>query len=244
MSSLAKGMNQSAISNQNADNMIERLTTAGQRRVTAEARDFARTFLVPLMQCIVRYGIKYDETTDQMESGGKVIPIVPSQWQDDMHDMEIAVALTPDEAQSMAQKMVMLHQLKDQDEQVGPMYGPEQRHAFYDTLYELIGVEDATPYLLPPQSPQYQQAVQQKEEDAKKAEQMAMMQAQQQGQLTETQMEAISQQVQQGWARINTDSLDTTHDNLLDDKKFGHTVFKDNAELALEAEQKRAVSVG
>jgi predicted neutral ceramidase superfamily lipid hydrolase len=37
--------------------------------------------------------------------------------------------------------------------------------------------------------------------------------------------------------------LDTTHDNELDDDKFEHEVLKDRAEIMLEAQQQRAVSI-
>jgi hypothetical protein len=248
MSSLAKGMNSSVLDNQNADNMVERLTNAGTRRVTAEARDFAKTFLIPLMQHIVKLGMDNDQSQDQMEAGGKVIPIAPSQWQDDASEMDIAVALTPDEAQTMARQMIMIHQLKSQDEGIGPMYGPEQRHAFYDTVYELMGIDDATPYIMNPQSQQYQQMMQQQQQQAQQQQQHQM---QMQMDVQDTQLESLNQQVQQGWAALNNKIMDTAHDNMLDDKKqewqqyidFENLELKEE-ELELEEEQQRGVSIG
>jgi hypothetical protein len=244
MSSLAKGMNSDVIKNQNADSMVERLTNAGTRRVTAAARDFAKTFLIPLMQHVVKVGMENDKSQDQMESGGKIIPIVPSQWQDDENEMDTAVALTPDEAQIMAKQMIMLHQLKSQDEGIGPMYGPEQRHAFYDAVYEMIGIEDATPYIMSPQSPQYQQAMQSQAEQAKMQHAMAM-------QVQNTQLESLNQQVQQGWAALNNKIMDTVHDNDLDDQKQKWQQYVDfeklqldQEELEIEEEQQRGVSIG
>jgi len=244
MSSLAKGMNSDVIKNQNADSMVERLTNAGTRRVTAAARDFAKTFLIPVMQHIVKLAMENDKSQDQMESGGKIIPIIPSQWQDDANEMEIAVALTPDEAQVMAKQMIMLHQLKSQDEGIGPMYGPEQRHAFYDAVYEMIGIEDATPYIMNPQSQEYQQAMSQQAEQAKMQHDMAM-------QVQDTQLESLNQQVQQGWAALNNKVMDTVHDNALDDKKQEWQQYMDfenlqlaEEELEIEEDQERGVSIG
>ena len=248
MSSLAKGMNSDVLRNQNADNMVERLTNAGTRRVTAEARDFAKTFLIPLMQHIVKIGMENDKSQDQMESGGKIIPIAPSQWQDDASEMDIAVALTPDEAQIMAKQMIMLHQLKSQDEGIGPMYGPEQRHAFYDAVYEMIGIEDATPYIMNPQSQEYQQMMQAQQQQA---QQQAQHQMQMQMQAQETQLESLNQQVQQGWAALNNKVMDTVHDNALDDKKQEWQQYMDfenlqlaEEELEIEEDQERGVSIG
>jgi len=96
ISGLSKGMNTDALKYQNADNMIERLTTAGQRRVTSAARDFANTFLIPISQYIVHLGMINDQGQSQMEVGGEMVPIVPSQWQDEDLNMDVAVALTPE----------------------------------------------------------------------------------------------------------------------------------------------------
>jgi hypothetical protein len=248
MSSLAKGMNSNVLSSQNADSMVERLTNAGTRRVTAEARDFAKTFLIPLMQHIVKLAMENDNSQDQMEAGGKVIPIVPSQWQEDANDMDIAVALTPDEAQSMAKNMVLLHQIKSADEGIGAMYGPEQRHAFYDAVYELMGIDDATPYIMNPNSPQYQQIMQEQQQQVQQQQQHQM---QMQMDVQDTQLESLSQQVQQGWAALNSKVMDTVHDNDLDDQKQKWQQYIDfenlqlsQEELELEEEQKRGVSIG
>ena len=237
VSSLAKGMNSDVIKNQNADSMVERLTNAGTRRVMAAARDFAKTFLVPLMQGIVTLGMKHDQTQDQMESGGRIVPIIPQQWQDDIHDMDIAVALTPDEAQSMAQKMILMHNLKSQDPAIGAMYGPEQRHAFYDSVYELMGVKDSTPYLLPPESPEYQQAMQQNAQQAQQAQMMAQQQQQ-------FQMMMMQREQQRRDDELANKILDTTHDNELDDEKFQWDRYTDQAEIQIERSQDRQASIG
>ena len=73
MSGLAKGMNDGAVNNQNASDMIDKLTTAGRRRVTMSARDFARTFLVPISQHIVKLAMQNDQTQDAIEIGGQMI---------------------------------------------------------------------------------------------------------------------------------------------------------------------------
>ena len=119
-----------------------------------------------------------------------------------------------------------------------------QRHAFYDTVYELMGIDDATPYLMSPQSPEYQQAMQQQSQQAQMAQQQAQM-------VQETQLESLNQQVQQGWAALNNKIMDTAHDNQLDDQKHEWQKYVDfenlqiqEEELEIEEEQKRGVSIG
>ena len=250
VSSLAKGMNQAAVSSQNADDMIARLTNAGQRRVAMAARDFANTFLIPLMQGIVKLAIKRDESVDQMESGGRVIPIAPSQWDEDEIGMELDVALTPDEAAEMSRKLLIMHNLQKEDEDMKALYGAKQKHAMFDTIYELMGIKDSTPFLGTPESPEYQQFMQKQEQDQAQMKQIAMMQAERQDQLAETQIESISQQVQIGWANLNNNIMDTAHDNTLDDDKFDWQQYMDRSdnffkeeELKLEEEQERGVSL-
>ena len=244
VSGLARGMNSAAVTNQNADNMIERLTNAGTRRVTAAARDFAKTFLVPLMQHIVILGMEHDKSQEQMEAAGQIIPIAPSQWQDDANDMEVAVALTPDEAQVMSQKLLLMHQVQSQDPEMAVMYGPTQRHALYDAVYELIGVYDSTQFLMSPTSPEYAQAMQQQQAQQQQMQQEAQEQKMLQQEQLKIQAQNLKDQSDLQWSMANNKIMDTLHDNQLDDRKFIHEVRIDNEELALEAEQDRGVSVG
>lgn len=244
VSGLAKGMNQGAVNNQNADDMIARLTNAGMRRVAMAARDWAQTFLVPMMQCIVRLGTKYDESQDVLESGGRQIPIVPGQWNQDSEDMEIAVALTPDEAQAMAKQMLLMHNVQAADEELKPLYGVNQRHAMMDTIYELIGIVDSTPFLAPPEGEQMQQHKQGQQQqfqmvmqDKKNAEMAQQRQEQ-------FQQWVISQQLEQGWAQQNNKMLDTEEDNDLAREQYETDTYFRGQELELEAEQERPVATG
>ena len=173
MTDLARGMNMGAVNNQNADSMVERLTSAGERRVAMGVRDFANTFFIPLMQCIVKFGMKYDKSQKVLEAGGKQIPIAPSQWQDNEHEMEIEVALTPSEAQDMTNKLVALDARMSQDEDLKPLYGAKQKHAMYDTIFELMGVKDSTKFLASPESPEYQQFLQAQGQEAQQQKMIA-----------------------------------------------------------------------
>ncbi len=241
MSDLARGMNQGAVNNQNADRMIERLTTAGQRRVGMGARSFANTFYADLMQCIVKLAMKYDKSQTMIEAGGKKVVVAPSKWSPDM-EMDIEVALTPQEAQDMSMRLLAIDARLNADQDMKPLYGLKQKHALWDTVYELMGIKDSTRFLASPDSPEIQQAMQQLQQQAKEAQAKA-------DKMVEDQRLALQDQLDLGWASLNAKIMDFEHDNDLDDNKFKLDVKKystDNVfrakELQLEQQQKRPVA--
>jgi hypothetical protein len=235
MSDLASGMNMGAINNQNAENMVDKLATRGARRVAMGARDFANTWYIPIMQAIVRLARKYDKSQSALEADGKQIPITPAQWSDD-DDMDVQVALTPEEAQAMSVRLLAIDARISQDETMKPLYGLKQKHALYDAVYELMGVKDATRFLASPESPEVKQALQQAQQQAQQM--MAAQQAQ-----AKFQQQALQDQLDLGWQALNNKIMDTLHDNTLDDKKFVMDTYFKRKELQLEAEQNRAVSI-
>ena len=121
MSGAGKGMEMGAVNNQNASDMIAKLASAGQRRVLMAARDFARTFLVPLSQHIIKLAIQNTDQ-DQFEIGGQVVPVIPSSWNQDDLDMEVNAALTPDEAVRSASQLMIPSATPMQDPTMAGIY--------------------------------------------------------------------------------------------------------------------------
>jgi len=244
LTSLAKGMNTDAIKYQNADNMIDRLTTAGQRRVAAEMRDFANTFLIPLSQYIVHLGMRNDTGTEMMESQGQQKPITPSEWKDEKLRMDAAVALTPDEGKQMAQSMMFMHQTLSTDADMKGVYGTRQKHKMLDYMFELMGVNDTSQFMLSPDSPEYaqlQQGMQQaQQKDQQKGE--LMFGAQLEGQKAQTQ--ALQSQDKREWAKFQWNQTDDMEDNMLNVDQLDWDIERGRAELKIEEEQERNVSLG
>jgi hypothetical protein len=233
-SELATGMNMGAVNNQNADRMIERLTNAGQRRVAMGARSFANGLYSQIMQCIVKLAKRYDKSQTIIEAGGRQVQIVPAQWSDDL-EMDIEVALTPQEAQEMSLRLLAIDARLREDPDMKPLYGMKQKHALWDTVYELMGVADSTKFLASPESPEVQQAIAQAQQQMTQAQQrQAAMEA--------FQTSALKDQLDHRWAELNNKIMDTQHDNLLDDKQFtADNIFR-AAELQLEKQQRRPVA--
>lgn len=226
MSDLASGMNQGALTNQNADSLIERLSNAGMRRVAMGARDFAATMYGEIMRGIVRLARQHDKSQDQKEAGGQMLVIAPAQWKDDP-DLEIDEALTPDEARELAMQLMAMDGRIKSDEELQLLYSMEEKHRLWDTVYELLGVKDATRFLAPPGSPQVKQRMQLRQQ-----QQTAQQQAQQKA--AQFQEQVLQDQLDLGWQALNNKIMDTLHDNELDDKKHLTDTYFQRQELALD----------
>jgi hypothetical protein len=234
MSGLSKGMEMGAVNNQNASDMIDKLTTAGRRRVTMSARDFARTFLVPLSQHICKLAMENDQTQDQIEMKGQIIPVVPSQWSDDDLEMEVAAALTPDEAQRNASQLMMLHTQMMQDPSMGQIYSTVQKHALFDHIFDLLGVKNTTSFMMSPNSPEYQQMMQQQQQQqqAEMQEQMVMQELQKDMMANQSDLAASQAEALRTNAQVNmTDKL---FDNTLNEAELDHKKFVDVEKLRLD----------
>jgi hypothetical protein len=234
MSGLAKGMNDGAVNNQNASDMIDKLTTSGRRRVTMAARDFARTFLVPISQHIVKLAMQNDQTQDAIEVGGQMIPVVPSQWADDDLEMEVAAALTPDEAQRQASQLTMMHSTMMQDPSMADIYGVMQKHALFDKIFDLVGIKNTSQYMISPQSPEFAQMAKQKEAQAMEQLRQSTEQLELQKQLTAAQITGIQQTAQSALMKAQTDLTDRMFDNNMDVQKFEHEQMVDIEKLNID----------
>lgn len=236
VSTLSRGLNQEVIANQNAESMVDKVMSRGERRVAMAARSFANDFLIPLLQGIVKLGMKYDKSQDVLESGGRKIPIVPAQWQDQDHEMEVEVALTPSEAAEMSMKLLGMDSRLSQDPKMGVLYGLKQKHALYDTVFELMGVKDSTKFMASPDDPAVQQQMMQ-------MQQQMRQQQMKQDQIIMANMEFQADQNAREWAKVNNDIMDDMFDNQLNMKEFRQDTWFKHQELDIERSQQRAATI-
>lgn len=233
---VSKGMSTDAVRYQNADSLIERMQSRGDMRTAMAVNDHAWTFWVPLMQHMVRNAMENDQSVDMMEIAGQQVPIAPSQWRDDNLEMEVDEALSPEQAIKLTQGFLTMHSIQSQDPKMQLSYGPEQAHALFDRVYELMGVSDTGAYMLAPSSQQYAQKAQQQA-------QQAQAQQQQQQQLQGFQMQMMQSQDQREWSKFQWGQTDDMADNTRADRKQRFDEWQSRQELQLEREQNRPVSV-
>ena len=234
MSGLAKGMDQGAVNNQNAADMIAKLTSAGQRRVIMAARDFARTFLVPLSQHIVKLAIQNDKSQDEFEMCGQMVPVVPQSWNQDDIDMEINAALTPDEAARSGAQLMMIHQMLMQDPTMQDIYGVAQRHALFDKIFDSMGIKNTQPFMIAPMSQDFQSLQQLKQAINQEAEKEAKIMAELQKETMAAQIAALSSQADANLMNVQTTLADKMFDNQLDSEEFKHKQIVDFEKLEIE----------
>ena len=237
VSELGKGLNTDVVKYQNAADMVERLTNAGTRRPAQAARDWAESFLIPLCARICKLGMENDSRSRRVEVSGQIVMVNPQQWTDYNLSMEVAVALTPQEATEHAQRLMMMHQMMSNDPQLNAVYGLQQRHALFDDMFDALGVSDTSKYMMRPDSPEFAQMMQQQQQQAMQQQQMQMEQMQFQRGLIEADSIRKDQE-------LRNKIMDTTHDNELDDEKFEWDKVTDIAEMEIERQQQRPVNVG
>jgi hypothetical protein len=234
MSGLAKGMEMGAVNNQNASDMIAKLTSAGQRRVLMAARDFARTFLVPLSQHIIKLAIQNDKSQDKMEIAGQVIPVVPSSWNQDDLDMEVEAALTPDEAVRSASQLMMVHQLLMQDQTMAGIYGVTQRHALFDKVLDDMGMKNTAHLLMSPTSQEFQQMMMQQQVQMEEQQQEQRIMSELQKTLMASQAASYEAQAESMMMSVQTTLTDKMFDNQMDSQEHAHKQYVDLEKLAIE----------
>ncbi len=242
-SRLAKGMNSDAIRYQNADDMIERLTNASNRRSMMGVRDYASEFLGEIALRIYNLGRKYDRKPQMVEVAGQWQEIQPSQFIE-RNKVTIRTALTPDDRQREAQFLMLGYQMMASDPQMQPLFGLEEKHALLDDVFDLMGVGDTSRYMKQPNDPRVIAAQQQQQQMQQQMMQYQMM-------LANQQQERENNKEMREDRKLDLDFLDKGSDNMRADEKLDmERYFKqlahdlDVRELELERQQARPVAVG
>lgn len=250
LSRLAKGMSGDAISHQNADSMIQRLTNASNRRVMMQVRDYANNFLRPLFVRLYNLGVKYDKRVHHTESQGKTFELRPSDWEV-RRRMKVKVALTPDQAREWGIFLLQLHQVLVSDEDLGHMYGAQEKYDMITDIIEFMGISDNTKYLSSPDSEAF---------IAAKKREAIMVQEQKKTQemLQQLQIKLEMSEDARKWFESRLKAIETHAEIGETGQRMGleferdarervqesHERLMDVAELAIEREQKRPAEIG
>ena len=254
---MSRGMDSTAISKQNSSDLINTFMNASNRRIMVMCRNFAENFLKPLMHDLYRLGVEYENETVMLQLDGSFQPVTPSAL-GDRTEMTVAVALTPEEQQAEAQKLLTLDTQftsNPADPTVGGLYGQQQRHALLSRAFELLNIKDGASFLQDPNSPEFQQMQQQQQqmqqEMQARQEEMEKFNAG----MTARQVSVLEGQLEldvvkeQNRMLLELEKQEFTEEEkearlMLDTEKHLHDIERDQAELEIEREQKRNVSIG
>lgn len=243
MSRLAKGLNVDAIAKQNADSMVQRLTNASNRRVLRGVRDYAETFLKPILVRMHNLGVRYDRRERVINIAGQFIPIQPSKFPI-RRKMKVRTALTPDEGREEAMFLMMMHSQMKEDEELSMLYTADKRYQLISDVFDAHGYADASSYIKSPADPAVKQMAQMKQQMVEMQKQIAQMQQQ-----------ADMAEGLRKWMETQNKISDTATDNMREDDKFQWDRYTWNkefeeqkrmndAEIEIERTQNRAAAVG
>jgi hypothetical protein len=260
-SRMSRGMDTTAVSKQNSSDLINTFMNASNRRIMVMCRNFAENFLKPLMQDLYRLGVEYENETVMLQLDGSFQPVTPSAL-GDRTEMTVAVALTPEEQQAEAQKLLTLDTQftsNPADPTVGGLYGQQQRHALLSRAFDLLNIKDGARFLQDPNDPQFQQQQQQMQQQQQQMQQQEMARQQEiekfQAGMTARQVSVMEGQLEldvvkeQNRMMLELEKQEFTEEEkearlMLDTDKQLHDIKRDQAELEIEREQKRNVSIG
>jgi hypothetical protein len=246
LSRLAKGMSGDAVSHQNADSMIMRLTNASNRRVLAGVGDYANTFLRPIFVRLYNMGVEHDERPFLVSLGGQVQEIQPAQLGFRTR-MKVSPALTPDEGREQGTFLLQMHATMSADQSLGVLYSDDKKYNLICEVFDNFGFSDATQFISSPQDPQVVQAKQFAKQMADMSTQMQQLQAQ----LADREVKTRELEAQINKFEATTKAADIASDNLreddklsLDKQRFEHEKEVDKAELQIERTQARSATIG
>ena len=242
VSRINNGLDPQALNGNNSGKLIEALGTMGNRKVMTIARHMAEMCLRPMLNEIYRLALRFEDKPQTIRVGGKFMQVIPKQL-GERSDMTVRVALTPEESRDQAQAMVALHSMVQGD----PLYGDKQRHALLAETASRMGIAQTSAYLMSPDDPEYQQMqqmnAQQQQMMQQQQAQVAQMQMQIQQQALQIQQMKVMNDYQIDQATLALKEKDSRVKFGLQDEKQEHDAAMDLAELQLEKDQERNVTL-
>ena len=184
VSRLAQGLNQAAVSNQNADSLIDRLTNASNRRTMMKARNFAELILKPLLKGVYRLAVEMDSRPVMLQVSGQWQQVSPKQLGRNAQ-LYVDMAVTEDEALQRANTLLAIDARLAQSPRAAVLYPEAKQYALISDALEMLG-ESSHLYIEDPTNPQAQKSIVQL--------QQALQQMQGQNQQLQNTLQAVSQQ--------------------------------------------------
>jgi len=250
-SRLSRGLQtQDVLTHQNSADMINQLIDVSSDRPMMLARSFAELFLKPLLNDVWAIAVEEDVSLT-IEVNGRLTPVRVAQLPPS-EGLSVDVALTPDQGDTEARRVLTVHTMLAQDPQMAPLYGINERYRVYAHICGLLGMPV---WVKNPADPQVQQQMQQAQQKQAAMEQLQMQIAQKQLELRErevrvreagVQIKAVDDQRKHAGAadKLNLDATKSAAKQNLDAQEFAWRRKLDVAEYALEDKQDRPVALG
>lgn len=195
------------------------------------ARAFAETCWAPLMLDVYRLGYENDYQVP-IEVGGRYQPWSPK-MAEYSEDCEVSVALTPEEGEKHAQRLLAISNVMAADPELAPLYGAKERYAVMSQVFDLLGEPN---WLCDPATEEGQMRMAQAAQQKALAMQMEMQKAG--APMAKAQADAAHKQ-----QSLALDALQKADQQALKEAEFQWQRETDKAEIKLETQQKRPVAI-
>ena len=150
ISSLSQGLNKDAISSQNATALVDQLVTLSAQRQKIIARNFAYSFLVPLMVEIVRLAIANEKPERVIDIAGQPITVQPRKWTE-RTSCTVSFHLGYGERDKTVNEMMGAYKGMAEDPGLHRLFGEKKRYKMATDIMRLRGWSNYSEYLDDPE---------------------------------------------------------------------------------------------
>ena len=142
---------------------LESMNRASQK-VEMIIRMMAETGIKELVLRVHELLLKHQDKPRIVKLRGKYVQINPQDWKE-RTDLTVKVGLGTGTEEDRRQRLMIMSELQQSLIPLG-LVGPQQAYNLFDSIAETLGEQNATKYVMDPQSPEYQQMIQAQQQAA------------------------------------------------------------------------------
>lgn len=262
VSERSQGLDENTLHSNQAATSVNQMMTAAEQQIDLIARMFAETGVKELFQLLHEHSIKYQDQEEIFELRGQYVAVNPSNWRS-RTDMSVTVGvgnMNKDQQLLHLTRMFEMMQAVIGGGGMGILVTETNIYNMLKEFTENAGYKDVSKFWNDPNSPEGQQAMQQKAEadskptpdDIKAQAQMAAAQGTNMKHQADAQVSQVDAQIKlaeielkKQEAALKARELSLKEDQFtLEREQFEWSRARDEAEYQLEAQQQRAAALG
>lgn len=251
----SRGLDANTLHSNQAATSVNQLMTAAEQQIDLVARMFAETGVKRLFTLLHEFCLKYQDQEEVFELRGQFVKVNPANWRE-RYDLSVTVGIGN---MNKDQQLLHLNRMMEMAQTVvnnGGMGVLVTETNIYNLLKELTlnaGFKDVSKFWTDPRTPEAQEAKKQAAEaaakptpeDIKAQADTMRAQADMQAKQAEAQVKLAEIELSQQELTVKLREIALKEAELdLERERFAWERARNEAEFALEAEQRRAVHIG
>lgn len=251
----SRGLDANTLHSNQAATSVNQLMTAAEQQIDLVARMFAETGVKRLFTLLHEFCLKYQDQEEVFELRGQFVKVNPANWRE-RYDLSVTVGIGN---MNKDQQLLHLNRMMEMAQTVvnnGGMGVLVTETNIYNLLKELTlnaGFKDVSKFWTDPRTPEAQEAKQKAAEaaakptpeDIKAQADTMRAQADMQAKQAEAQVKLAEIELNQQELTVKLREIALKEAELdLERERFAWERARNEAEFALEAEQRRAVHIG